>query len=512
MNDLSKKPNNNPRQFLLPTAPVFFFFLHNINNYKELVLSKEVLFLILIYCFFSLLLSYGLKKIAGLDSPSSVFTGTLVTIFFIFFGTIQDTLSQLKRFSLISNSLFLLLLSIFLSVIIIVWAKKKKASFLTPVKYLTVLFFVLFIIELIQLGINIYKGRTIASLTERMSSTVLSGKKIEHKEKPDIYHIVFDSYTNGPALKQYWGYENEIYPFLASKGFFTIDSAFSNYASTPYSLSSVFNLQYLDGAESYLLSNSSNFYIGQKVFSNNTFFKFLKSNGYDFSLFAQVENEKLMLSLGTLGVTSPATWLRKQTMERIYLNPAIWEKIKNFGRSSGKQPALITQSMESFKDYNKMALAHIFSDCRKTQGQELEKNKPVFSFTHILLPHDPYLYDENGAPVAVPEPGGMNMNGYLAQIKYCNKLIEQISNCLLSDTTRKKIIIIQGDHGYRHYTNAPYSTQFGALSAVFFYNRDYHDLKKTMSHVNTYRIVANTFFDGNLPLLNDSIVIPKQEH
>ncbi|MES1198268.1 MAG: hypothetical protein ABUL41_03230, partial [Chitinophagaceae bacterium] len=125
---------------------------------------------------------------------------------------------------------------------------------------------------------------------------------------------------------------------------------------------------------------------------------------------------------------------------------------------------------------------------------------------HFMLPHEPYVLDENGNYIPTAKPEVNDMKGYLGQLKYSNKLIRQITDCLLQDTIRKKIIIFQGDHGYRSYTNAPVSASYGALCAVYFYNKDYTDLKKTLSHVNTYRVILNNCFNYNIPLLKDSIV------
>lgn len=338
-----------------------------------------------------------------------------------------------------------------------------------------------------------------------MKSNVLDNTSTELLEKPDVYHIIFDAYTNAPALKQYWGYENDLYPFLQSRGFYTVDSGYSNYISTPFSISSIFNLQYLEGAEPYLISTSENFFIGQRVFRQNAVYKFFEKNHYDFSAFAQVQNEKLMLSTGILGVTPPSNWIRKQTLERIYLNPWLWHKIIKLGKTGNENPAPVIKSMQQFNKYNGQALNHIFSDCKNARLRKPDA-KPLFSFTHILLPHDPYLYDENGALLKSPQPDNNNMSRYLGQLKYCNSLIKKITDSLLKDTVRKKVIIIQGDHGYRHYTSAKPDAPFNALNAIYFYNKDYSGLKKDMSHVNTYRVIFNKFFRTSLPMLEDRIV------
>jgi hypothetical protein len=492
----------------LPLFPFIFFFLHNINNYKELVLTKEVLLLFLIYIIISFLILGFCKKIIKLTAFQSLFLSTTIVSFFIFFGAIQDFLFEFHRYRYFSDSF--LLLTVFISIVLLILflCKRMKYSFAKPVRYLFLLFIILSCFEIILLCVNIYSGKTISALTQKMRSNVLDTANTKLSEKPDIYHIIFDSHTNGLALKQYWNYEDDLYPFLQSRGFFTVDSGYSNYISTPYSISSVFNLQYLEGAEPYLISTSENFFIGQRVFRQNAVYKFFERNNYDFSVFAQVQNEKLMLSTGILGVTPPTTWLRKQTMERIYLNPWVWQKIKKMGKDSNENPAPVIKSMQQFNTYNEQALNHIFSDCKNANTRERDA-KPLFSFTHILLPHDPYLYDENGVLVKSPQPDNNNMSRYLGQLKYSNSLIKKITDCLLKDTIRKKIIIIQGDHGYRHYTSARPGASFDALNAIYFYNKDYSGIRENMSHVNTYRIIFNKFFGTSLPMLEDRIVHKK---
>jgi Sulfatase len=493
---------------LLPTLPIIFFFLHCLNNYKELILTKQVVLLFFIYIIISLFIFWLCKKLIGLTALQSLFLSPIIFCFFVFFGALQDFLFQFQQYPYLSNSF--VLLSVFISIVLllIILCKKRNYSCSKPVKYLFLLFIILSGIEIVQLAINIYTGKTISALTQRMRSDVLDEVKIELSEKPDIYHIIFDSYTNSPALKQYWGYENDLYPFLQSRGFFTVDSGYSNYASTPYSISSVFNLQYLKGAEPYLISNSENFFIGQRVFRQNAVYRFFERNNYDFSVFAQVQNEKLMLSTGITGVVPPTTWIRKQTLERIHLNPWLWHKIKKLGKTGNENPPEVLRSMQQFNNYNKQALNHLFIDCKNASLRKSEAT-PLFSFTHILLPHDPYLYNENGALLKSPQPDNNNMSRYLGQLKYSNSLIKKITDCLLKDTIRKKIIIIQGDHGYRHYTSAVADAKFGALNAFYFYNKDYNGLRKNMSHVNTYRVIFNKFFGTSLPLLEDRIVHKK---
>ncbi len=489
--------------YLLPFLPVIFFFLHNATNFTQLIFTPDVLILLIAYLLFSFLFFHLLKRIFKLNRAQAIFLSTMILTVFLFFGAEQDYFYTSRPFHFLSNSLLLLFIQ--LTFIILLFRAYRKKPILARINfYLLTLFSIFIIIDSVMLVIKLVNGNNVAALSRNMTTPVITSSPASPRDEPDIYHILFDSYTNATCLRKYWNTNNEIYPYLESKGFFTGDSTFSNYLSTPFSMASIFNMQYLEGAEPYLYSNSSNFYIGQRVYKKNELFRFLKTRGYAFSLYSQLENKKMMTSLGALGVSLPNDWLRKQTVERIFLNPWIREKLNAlFGKKHDRPPS-IQKSIEAFHTFNLNAMQHIQTDCREATRKN--DPKPLFSFTHFLLPHDPYIVDENGKPIAYPLTENTNMEGYLKQLKYANKLIRRITECLLSDTTRNKIIIFHGDHGYRHFSHAENMDHFAALEAVYFYDRDYKGFTKSGSLVNLYRIILNKFYHFNLPLLPDKIV------
>ena len=494
--------------FLIPIFPVIFFFLHNISSFMELVLTKEVLILFIIYSLFAIIIFLSVKFILRQSIQFAAIISSLVMLVFLFFGVLQDYLIQFKKNNILTNTYFLLFAGIIFIIITSIFINRNPRRLKNTIRYFLLLYSLLTLFESSMICYKLMTGKSISAITSRMVSPI-NIKADSTIDKPDIYYIVFDGYTGPATLREFWGFENDIYPYLNSKGFFTIDSGFSNYKSTPFSISSILSLQYLTGSQPYLYSNSSNFLVGQKVYAKNILYDFLKQQHYDFSIYSQLEDKKMLTAFGFLGVDEPVNWLRKLTLERIYLDPWKLNKLRIFFGGKSDQKAVKLESMLKFDDYNKRAIAHIFTDCENSSTSKL--NKPIFSFTHFMLPHDPYLRDELGNPVVSPEPGGMDMNGYLKQVKYSNQLIKQITECLLGDTTRKKIIIFQGDHGYRHYTNAPVNRQFEALNAIYFYNHKYNNLRKNMSHVNTFRIVVNNIFGSNLPLLEDRFYLLKKE-
>lgn len=494
--------------YLLPVLPVIFFFLHHLNQFRELMFSTDILFLLIAYVALSVSVFAFFHKVLKREKYFAGVFSFLIILFFLFFGIIQDAFfaSALLRF--FSNTIRLLFIMILLLAVAWFFLQKKPSRSYYLHRYLSFLFSILILLETGMFIVKMLNGKSIQAISNRMIAPAETGLKNYTGERPDIYYLIFDSYTNRPALQQYWNFDNPVYPYLASRGFYTVDSGFSNYKSTPFSIGSILNMRYLHGAEDYLVSNSFNFFVGQKLYEKNYLYQFLQQEGYRFSVFSQLHDKKLLTGFGFLGVEKPIKWIRNLTIERIYLDPWMQEKLKKWLGRKPDQQALKLKSMETFADYNNKAIQHIRANCRQNAGTH--SAEPVFSFTHFMLPHDPYLFDEFGNRVKNPEPGGANMNGYLNQVQYCNRLIQEITGCLFEDTMRKKIIVIQGDHGFRHFTDAPPERQFDALNAVYLYNGNYSGLKKTLSHVNTFRVIMNNVFGTELPLLADSIVMKKE--
>jgi len=80
----------------------------------------------------------------------------------------------------------------------------------------------------------------------------------------------------------------------------------------------------------------------------------------------------------------------------------------------------------------------------------------------------------------------------------------------MNDTARKKIVIIEGDHGYREYLQRSKMPEiFRNLNAYWFPDKNYSTLYDGISPVNTFRVVFNQYFHKYFPLLPDSSVYIK---
>ncbi len=128
---------------------------------------------------------------------------------------------------------------------------------------------------------------------------------------------------------------------------------------------------------------------------------------------------------------------------------------------------------------------------------------PKYVFSHIYVPHPPFLFGPNGENVTPDhrEISGLqsweNPQGYINQLIYAtNEVSTVIKNIIKNDPDA--IIIVQGDTGT--------ATMFPSTPTEFKDVYQIHSIlyairipdvanSDTMIPVNTYRIIFNNYFD-----------------
>jgi len=149
---------------------------------------------------------------------------------------------------------------------------------------------------------------------------------------------------------------------------------------------------------------------------------------------------------------------------------------------------------------------------------------PLFVFAHLIAPHHPWVFDANGEPVKeyIPDVGtnySQNFENrkmaYLDQMKFIDDQTQEIINKLLADTAHEKIIIIQSDHGSRLWPQGitPEEEKIILLGNfnAFYLPDDSGKIFSQHSNVNTFRILFNTYFNGNYEILEDKVIYERNE-
>jgi hypothetical protein len=143
--------------------------------------------------------------------------------------------------------------------------------------------------------------------------------------------------------------------------------------------------------------------------------------------------------------------------------------------------------------------------------------RPRFFYGHFNIPHPPYYYDKNGNRKKVTAPytpaDEDRLPDYLDYLSYTNSRAEEMIDTIMKNTGGKAVILLMGDHGLRYHDRLGYNPLFFVQNqnAVYFPDKDYHLFYDSISGVNQFRVVLNSLFKQNIPLLKDSTVNVKDK-
>jgi hypothetical protein len=312
---------------------------------------------------------------------------------------------------------------------------------------------------------------------------------------PDIYYIILDSYGSAGLLKQAYGYDNSAFvQHLEALGFYVAGCSQSNYMRTELSLGSSLNMDYLPGLDpAFTPDNIDQGQLWNAIRSSAVRLD-LEQAGYKTVAFAtgyawsELDDADVYFGLPPLtsGMTSFETLLVRTTPTRHLEDLGVLNLDQIDGQRYRQRTQLIFNSMDK--------LAHIPG--------------PKFVFIHVLPPHPPFVFGPDGTPTdpatflneARLYTSQKYAEGYQNQVTYINQQVEKAVATLIAGSSTPPIIILQGDHGPWLQSG---SNQFRILNA--YYLPGHADrLYPTVSPVNTFRIVLETYLGADYKLLDDA--------
>ena len=324
---------------------------------------------------------------------------------------------------------------------------------------------------------------------------------------PDIYYIILDGYGSQHALRKYYEFDNGAFiDQLEEMGFYVAAGSNSNYIQTSLSLCSSLNSDYIEDISigkrpirkrSHLFNCIRDSRIrrllaerGYRMVSFQTSYEFVSITDAD--IFYGNGNRSKFISL-VLDVTM-ARMLRGNGYVRNWLYAL------------------------PYTEHRRITLDTL------DRLQEIpEIDGPLFVFAHVIAPHPPFIFDENGPILEFSAPFTLGdasdyiethsrqeyLDGYRAQVQYLNGLVIDTISAILERSDPPPILIIQGDHGPGAYLDweslegSKLDERFGILDAYYFPDQNYASLYETISPVNSFRAVLNGYFDGKYDLLPD---------
>jgi len=390
-----------------------------------------------------------------------------------------------------------------------VWLLQKRLKDLASINLYFNLLAVLFFMNA---GIRL-TNYMLENGVSRSSKELVQAAVIESAEsRPDIYYIILDAYGRQDILQEFYEFDNSSFlNDLSARGFYVAEESSSNYIQTMLSLSSSFNMDYLqtlksDGVKIQNRGDLAN------LIDNNKVRTLLAENGYQLISFrneykAAIPSAEIYYDDSQSGLAYPVTAFESilidHTMARVLSHFAVFNK------------ALIEMPYDTHRRYILSAFVRL---------QEVPAlDGDYFVYAHIIAPHPPFIFNEKGEVLTHDTPFTLNdanhytrdhsqksyIIGYRRQIQYVNTLVLETIDAILARSTTPPIIIIQGDHGpgaHLHWgslENTIPAERFGILNAYYFPDQEYELLYPSISPVNSFRVLFNHFFGAEYALLPD---------
>lgn len=414
----------------------------------------------------------------------------LLLLFYIFFGVFYDFLKQLLGNSFLTSYTFILsCFLVFTSLFAYILIKTKKIA--APIaRYLNVLFLILVLLDLGNLLIKVSRSQPPA-----VADLSTTAKKNTTTEKPDIYLILLDEYAGATQLKNVFSFDNSVFlNQLRERGFSVQENSNSNYNSTHYSMASLLNMDYIHNLNTTHVEIRRDIFNCKKLIRNNNFMRFLTGKGYEicnYSYFA-VPHKSAKFFYSNFFPNEESIFNNQTLLTHSYLHIGHhFPWLKNV--TATDDPKIIK--------FNNSKIDSL------TRTIAREKNKsPRVIYSHFLMPHGPYFFDSTGAEINHQvNKTSSQTNTYIQYLIYTNKKLLSLIDHIMTSNSKQPVIVLMSDHGLRGLGERQnLAHNFSTLNAVYFPSRNYQLFYDGITNVNQFRVILNSLFQQNFPMLQDS--------
>ena len=328
------------------------------------------------------------------------------------------------------------------------------------------------------------------------------------EDLPDVYYLVFDRYGGPTALADVYDIDNE--PFFAAleeRGFHVARHAHSNYVKTPLSLVSSLNMEPLDAdaLKADAETGEDREPIHRALGGHLAVPTALKALGYTYAHVSNwwppsITNVDADRTFHYEGQDEFSTVLAQTTLLRAFTEP----------EAAPTDP----WDWRILRAHTLYALEHLDA-IPQLPG-------PKYVFAHLLVPHDPYVFDRDGSFMDREQVAAQGQpESYRRQLSYVNDRIIQLVDRIIAGSGDDAVIMLQADEGpfpqryranewafqWRDATDAELEEKFGILFAMRVPDADveaagFHD---TITPVNAFRVIFNARFGTDLPMRPDRI-------
>lgn len=436
---------------------------------------------------------YGLAYLLTKNIHRAALISSVVLLFFFAYGRLYDavedwTIAGAAVFR--HRTLAPILGLIVLGIVIWLWRVKNPSSVTYPANVMTI---VLLIFPLFTL--TSYLTRQAIANRADHKAAALSSIQLD-ANAPDVYYIILDAYGRADVLRNLLGFDNSAFiNDLKARGFYVADCSQSNYGFTEYSLSSSLNYDYLD------VLGGTNDNARTALIKHGAVRSFFKGLGYQIIAFptgwafTEWKDADVYYDYG-----SSLTTLSE--FEQLFIDTTLLRVTSDYNRSNAKNADV--------RDARRMRVLSALDKLKTIP----EKPGHKFTFAHLIVPHPPYSFGPNGEPVSFNDgaPFAERAKAYSDQALFINREILKVVDAIISKSKVPPVIVIQGDHGPLPDLSINGQEKMPILNAYYLPGAE-KTLYPTITPVNTFRVILDSYFHQNLPLLKDvSYYAPKSNH
>lgn len=341
-------------------------------------------------------------------------------------------------------------------------------------------------------------------LSERSNAT--SPNQPMHKSdsdrgSPDVYYIISDAYARDDVLRDLYGFDNtDFLMWLQTRGFYVAKESWSNYPMTFLSLASSLNMIYLDDVYQSMKVPASS--AGEESDDRKLFYRMIH----------RPEAAARFQRNGYLYVQTLTNW---SGTDRSDLADVTFKFAPLFADEFSAVLANITVLR-----YFAPKLADMHKFIIDKAGTIPQIKEPTFAFVHLLLPHNPYVFNERGDIKGdFPLTASFHFQGgawalredYVQQLRYTNELLKSVIQNIIDRSSVPPIIVLQSDHGSaytqflpgkRNSSPSPHE-RMAILNAYLVPPKIREQLYPSISPVNSFRLILSALFNEDLALLPD---------
>jgi hypothetical protein len=473
--------------FLFAIFPILSLLANNTGQVNYAVAYRSLLLSVVIS---TIMLIIAKRLLRDWQKAGALITG--INILFFSYGHIYTYVEDAEIAGVvIGRHRVLAVLWLGLLVVLFLWIVKRKnlqavTSSLNVVTAFLLVFPCYILISFWYSNLDLH----VTKLSENPSITNLEVSS----DSPDVYFFVLDQYARSDVLAEYFKYDNSAFiNGLKQAGFYVASCSQSNYPYTTASLAATLNFNYVSELGEEFNPENQSYLPMQQAIKNNRVKAAFRQLGYQIIAFetgynfTELEDADIFYKLSSTKINNFEALLLRSSGMLLPIDLGLLDKY--FLTDDARKRDRVLFVLDQLEDIPSLP------------GKK-------FVFVHLSMPHPPFVFGPNGEALVI-EPFYENgetgykrddfRQGYHNQAIFISSKILTVVSKIIANSSRTPVIIIQGDHGP---ITIPDEKRMNILNAYLF-----PDVKtnfySTLTPVNNFRLVFNSYFHGSLPLLPD---------